>query len=625
MKKWAYAIYMMVVAICFLALTLFLGTKLDIEKEKAIAVNGILDLRSYDFNKPVSLKGEWLFYPNQLYEPSRMGSIETKPVAITVPSPWNKAFQSQGYGYGTYQLNIQLDDVHTVLGIKTQVIRSAAKLYVNGVLIHEDGKVGKTPATHVMNNVPATHYFEPKDNQIEILLQVSNFNRDIGGITQDIILGTHDQIQNYNMISYGIDFTGVLLLIGFGLYQLSFYFTLQKEIGFLYSGMLPIFSGLTTLFRNQKVGALLFHFENMELFYRLQLMTSMIAIFFLSLLIYEIGRSRFQKVIVRFYFVVSLAYSLFACFVPYSIHSKYEILYWIAVIITNSVLILSAVRDMIQTRWMFHERQIVVSLTVGIVLSIIGQVDSVLYYFALRDNMLLNYLCNLAFIAILTTFYRQKYQLSELRIAKSEQNLLKTEIAFLQAQIEPHFVFNALNTVISFCYTDPAKAAVLLRDLSKYLRFTFDQERFHKKVTLERELEATKVYLNIEKARFDERFTVDIKMDDSLKSLEVPFLILQPLVENAIKHGILKREAAGRVAIHIVSLGAQVMISVQDDGVGMTVDPSFESYGVGLKNIKRRMEMIPGANMHIDSYLGAGTNVQLYIPISAVDLNGIKV
>lgn len=615
MKKWAYYIYLLILGICFFALSVFLSIKLETEKEAYKAVNGVIDLRSWHFEKPVSLSGEWLFYPDKLYHPSEFLTEELEGEPIAVPSPWNGVMQKQGYGYGTYRLKVLLNDDSYLLGLKTEVIRSAYKLYVDGELLHTDGVVGKTPEEHLMNNVPASNFFKHEGNQLEIVIQVSNFNRDIGGITQGIVLGSHDQIQFRNIISYGLDFTGVLLLIGFGLYQLSFYFTLQREMGFFYSGMLPIFSGLTTLFRNQKVGAVLFHFKDMEVFYRLQLITGIIAVCFLALLIYEIGRSRFQKTIMGFSFTLSAFYTVFAMVVPFSIHSRYETMFWFAIIVSNIALIISAVIEMMKARWMFHERQIVISLVVGISLSIVGEVDSILFYFGMRDNLLLNYLCNLVFIAILTTFYRQKYQLSELRLIKSEQDLLRTEIAFLQAQIEPHFVFNALNTVISFCYTDPQKAAGLLRDLSKYLRFTFDQERFHKKVTLERELEATNAYINIEKARFGERFTIHLTLSDDLRQVEMPFLIIQPLVENAIKHGILKREEGGNVYINIVSLGAQIMISVKDDGVGMVVDPSYQSYGVGLRNIKRRMEMIPGAHMHIDSYLEEGTDVQLYIPI----------
>lgn len=615
MKKWTYYMYLSGLLVCFFALAGFLGSKLQTEKDLVKVENGVIDLRTYQFEKPVSLSGTWMFYPDQLINPSEFLWKNQTPEYLEVPSPWNALMMNQGFGFGTYRLTVLLPEDTYHLGLKTEVIRSAYKLYVDGELIHIDGTVGSSPSSHEMRNVPASNYIKHSGGPMEIIIQVSNFDRDIGGITQGITLGTQDQIQMLSVINYGLDFTGVLLLIGFGLYQLSFYFTLQKERGFLYSGLLPIFSGLTTLFRNQKVAAILFAFEDMELFYKLQLITAAVSLNFLALLIYEIGRSKFQRQMIKFYVAISAVYSVFTLLVPYRIHSKYEILFWMIIIISNVAMIISAVKEMLKTSWMFHERQIVISLAVGISFSIMGQVDSVLFYFGLRENLLINYLSNLAFIAILTTFYRQKYQMSELRLVKSEQALLKTEVAFLQAQIEPHFVFNALNTIISFCYTEPLKAAALLRDLSKYLRFTFDHERFHKKVTLEQELEATRSYLSIEKARFGERFKVDFQVDEGLHKVEIPFLILQPLVENAIKHGISKKEDGGQVRIHIVSLGAQIMISVKDDGAGMLLDASYDSYGVGLKNIKRRLEMIPGAHMHIDSYLGAGTDVQLYLPI----------
>lgn len=615
MKKGIYYMYLSVILVCFFSLAGFLSAKLETEKDLVKVENGVIDLSTYQFEKPVSLNGEWEFYPSQLIHPSEFLWQSKEVKYLKVPSPWNDLMMNQGFGYGTYRLKVLLPEDTYLLGLKTEVIRSAYKLYVDGELVHIDGTVGTTPTAHEMRNVPASNYVKHSGGPMEIVIHVSNFDRDIGGITQKVVLGTQDQIQMLSVINYGLDFTGILLLFGFGLYQLSFYFTIKRENGFLYSGLVPIFAGLTTLFRNQKVAAILFDFNDMELFYKLQLVTAAISINFLGLLIYEIGRSKFQSQMIKFFTAISISYSIFTLLVPYRIHSKHEILFWMVVIVANVAMIVSAVREMLKNSWMFHERQIVVSVVVGISFSVLGQMDSILFYFGIRENLLINYLGNLVFIAILTTFYRQKYLMSELRLVKSEQALLQSEVAFLQAQIEPHFVFNALNTIVSFCYTEPLKAAALLRDLSKYLRFTFDHDRFHKKVTLDRELEATKAYLNIEKARFGDLFRVDFQVDEHLSKVEIPFLIIQPLVENAIKHGVSKKEEGGQVNIYIVSVGAQIMISVKDDGVGMLVDATYEHYGVGLKNIKRRMEMIPGAHMHIDSYLGLGTDVQLYLPI----------
>lgn len=616
MKK-TYLFFLSTAALGYLILAFFLTTELSVDSKTFKAEKGFLDLSQWQFEQPISLSGQWEFYPNKLLLPADFMSqnFNVEPGYLKVPGPWNSAMNEQGYGAGTYRLRIKLSPDTYMLGIKSEVIRSAHKLYVNGELLHADGSVGLSASEHQMRNIPEATYFKQKGGTLDILIQVSNFDRDLGGITQKLILGNQVQITRNQLVNYGLDFSGVLLLIIFGFYQISLYFTVKPIRGFIYSGLLPIFAGITTAFRNQKIMGTFVHTYNMEWFYRCQFITAAIAVVFMALLVYEMARTNAQKRIMQIYIGLSMIYSGYVMIMPYRFHSKYEIAYWLVIIGFNIVMVIESVRYGLRYKWLHHEKKIMVTLIIGVGFAIVGQFDAIFYYFGLRSNMVINYLSTLIFIVILTTFYKQQYQLSELRMAEAEQELLKSEIAFLQAQIEPHFVFNALNTVVSFCYVEPLKAASLLRDLSKYLRFTFDSERFHRLATIEMELEATRAYINIEKARFGDRLEVKFNYEEELLNAEVPFLLLQPLVENAIKHGVMKREKGGVVEVMIGHIGKQLYISVTDNGVGMTVDPTFESYGVGLKNIKKRIDMIQGAGIHIDSYLDKKTDVQLYLPL----------
>lgn len=616
MKK-TYLLFLSTAALCYFILAFFLTTELSIDKKTYHAEKGFLDLSQWQFEKPISLSGQWEFYPNKLLLPADFLSqkFSAESSYLKVPGPWNSAMNEQGYGVGTYRLRIKLSPDTYMLGIKSEVIRSAHKLYINGELLHTDGMVGLSASEHQMRNIPEATYFKQKGGTLDILIQASNFDRDMGGITQNLILGNQVQITKLQLVNYGLDFSGVLLLIIFGFYQIWLYFTVKPIKGFIYSGLLPIFAGITTAFRNQKIMGIFVQSYSMEWFYRCQFISAAIAVTFMALLIYEMGRTSAQKRIMQVYIGLSILYSTYVMIVPYRLHSKYEIAYWLVIIGLNIVMVIESVRYGLKYKWLHQEKKIMLTLVLGVSFAILGQFDAILYYFGMRSNMVLNYLSSLIFIFVLTTFYKQQYQLSELRIAEAEQELLKSEIAFLQAQIEPHFVFNALNTVVSFCYVEPLKAASLLRDLSKYLRFTFDSERFHRQATIEMELEATHAYINIEKARFGDRLEVKFNCEKELLNAEVPFLLLQPLVENAIKHGVMKRERGGEVEVMIGHIGKQLYISVSDNGVGMTVDPTFEAYGVGLKNIKKRIDMIQGAGIHIDSYLDKKTEVQLYLPL----------
>lgn len=200
---------------------------------------------------------------------------------------------------------------------------------------------------------------------------------------------------------------------------------------------------------------------------------------------------------------------------------------------------------------------------------------------------------------------------------------IRNELAFHQAQIKPHFLYNALSSVISFCYSDGEKAAYLLSRLSEYLRFILDMDRHELFVPLHRELELIEAYVDIEKARFGERFDFVCEVDDHLRHLMIPSLCIQPFVENAIRHGMFDKEEQGTVALTIREGERYVQVTVQDDGVGIPDDLLYlllsggdkSVGGIGIYNIRRRLGSIPGAALNMDSEIGRGTKVTLYLPL----------
>ncbi|WP_175562178.1 ABC transporter substrate binding protein [Clostridium magnum] len=156
-----------------------------------------------------------------------------------------------------------------------------------------------------------------------------------------------------------------------------------------------------------------------------------------------------------------------------------------------------------------------------------------------------------------------------IQMKKSVQKALKNEMAFLQSQIKPHFLYNAISTIMSFCYTDGARAGELLAYLSQYLQKSFNIDNTATTVSLENELELTKAYTEIQKARFGERLTVEYDIDDSLMEQRILPLIIQPLVENSIQHGLMKRKNGGIVKITVKKEIGGIRISVEDNGIGI--------------------------------------------------------
>jgi two-component system sensor histidine kinase LytS len=219
-------------------------------------------------------------------------------------------------------------------------------------------------------------------------------------------------------------------------------------------------------------------------------------------------------------------------------------------------------------------------------------------------------------------------QLELAEIDNSKKLLKDAEIKALQAQINPHFLFNAINTIISHIRTSPVAASELLVKLADFFRRNINPGA--ESVTLEKELEHCDAYIGIEKARFEDRVKVTCEIEEGAMDCKLPPLILQPLVENALKHGILPRESGGEVIIAARRDNGSVVVSVKDNGLGMEEEhvrmlfteslktPDSKGRGIGLKNVNARLVALYGkdSGLSVESRRGLGTTVRFIIPLS---------
>lgn len=206
-----------------------------------------------------------------------------------------------------------------------------------------------------------------------------------------------------------------------------------------------------------------------------------------------------------------------------------------------------------------------------------------------------------------------------LELRRSVQSSIRTEMAFLQAQIKPHFLYNALNTIIATCPTDPDQAVNLLLELSQYLRSSFDFQNREQLTPLQRELELVKSYLHLEKARFDDRLQIQFEVDESLQVL-IPPLSIQPIVENAVRHGVMKRAEGGTIQVKVQSEENGFTVLVEDDGIGIPqhkldsmLSDHKKSGSVGLMNIHKRLLTLYGKGLVIESEWKRGTRVSFSV------------
>lgn len=212
-----------------------------------------------------------------------------------------------------------------------------------------------------------------------------------------------------------------------------------------------------------------------------------------------------------------------------------------------------------------------------------------------------------------------------LTLKKTVRDVLAAEMAFLQSQIKPHFLFNTLNSILSLCYTDSAKAAQLISHLGRYLKKCFDIPGMQMFVRLRDELQLVQAYVEIEKARFEDRLAVEYEIDPQALAGTILPLTIQPLVENAIRHGIMRKEEGGVVKLNVKKLDDSIRVEVWDNGVGIAADKLMdftsgdseekvkEASGVGLINIHRRLVRFYGTGLQVSSAEGEGTRVSFRI------------
>ena len=199
---------------------------------------------------------------------------------------------------------------------------------------------------------------------------------------------------------------------------------------------------------------------------------------------------------------------------------------------------------------------------------------------------------------------------------------IESELAFLRMQIKPHFLYNSLSIISSLITREPEKAKSLLLDFSDYLRGSFRFDSKDGLVYLSEELKLVELYLSLVKARYKDKFKIVFNIDNTIK-VKIPMLIIQPLVENAVGHGIFDRQEGGIVEIMVKSQQEYVIISVSDNGQGIAqqkIDSILKSednkLGVGMANINKRLIARYGQGLIVASSPGKGTTVEIKIPLT---------
>jgi two-component system LytT family sensor kinase len=215
--------------------------------------------------------------------------------------------------------------------------------------------------------------------------------------------------------------------------------------------------------------------------------------------------------------------------------------------------------------------------------------------------------------------YYSKLRMQERHAADLETNLVKAELQLLKTQLQPHFLFNTLHSVAALVRKDPQAAEKMICSLGDLLRLTLAAEDTPK-VPLRRELDFLRMYLDIQKVRFRDRLVTEINIEPQAMDTIVPYLLLQPLVENAIKHGVARRPGKGKVEVEIRKDTDMLSISVVNDKGSAQPVPAHERFGIGLENIRCRMRILYDSRGELvcRELPGERFQVEVRIPIEGI-------
>lgn len=394
---------------------------------------------------------------------------------------------------------------------------------------------------------------------------------------------------------------------------LCFFITKARDFGlsgFLYLGLFTIALSATIIVDNN---LLQYYVENQYLYYAIGMLSKLLLPFMLIGFIYSESEAKFFKdflnnVLLLYVFLnigmlLNFTHSKLAM-------ERFLILYEKLTIVTFFVLMVMVLIEIVQ----LENMQLVITflamsfLGFSIVVEIVGYYQYVTDYYNMGIFLgagLLSYL--LIKVSALIYILIRKLEEAE----KIKQQLNETRIRVMLSQIKPHFIYNTLNTIEALIDIDPDKASDMIISFSKYLRSHIDTIGQENLIPFNDEIKNIKAYTDIECVRFPK---INIVFDIKSKDFEVPILSIQPLVENAIKHGVSKKTEGGTVTIKSYDIDEFHIIEVKDNGIGFDLNSIQESTHVGIKNIKFRLNKLINADISYSSNIGIGTEIKILIP-----------
>ena len=578
-------------------------------------INGKGNFTNAKSNCTIYLTGEWEYYKNvHIISDNEKSAPTIAEIPTPIVEPITSLSKADGF-IASYKITITNLRYENAL-IYVPNFAGTYTVFINGSPVTQSGTyVDQKPYAN-LDLISGSVNFQP-EKTYEIVIEVTcNM---MPSLYMTPVISDVNYTMTFSKVAqtFRSFITGIILFCGLFIFSYS-----AKKSFIISSKWLPVLCAcvaIRMMISTEGYSVFSFLFPNLDY----ESMTPIICVStfiikLVALLFYsETLDLKINKNVIVVFCFVFLSLSLVAGILPYIIFSPYYYIIIQAATIPLDIIILSNICNCVMRKLPYAKLYLVgyVTLSVGILVD------------CFYTNGMINFMssqfmpiCFTIFIITFVVIYFEKISKvfnTALKTAEIEKELEIANTSLMISQIQPHFLYNALNTIKYLIKRDPKSAEKAVISFSRYLRGNMDSITQKAPIPFTDELEHTKHYCDIELLRFGDK--LNIIYDTPVTSFSIPALSVQPIVENAIKHGVTKKAEGGTVTVTTSENEHNYIIKIQDDGVGFDVQnpdlrPSEAHAHIGVTNVRERLENMVNAKFHIESEIDKGTTVTISIP-----------
>lgn len=561
------------------------------ERHVPTAMKGVIDLRTWDFNRdgPADLSGEWGFFWKKLVREGELANAMMPDAWIQVPGIWNGRVENgrrvRGDGFATYLLRVLLPAGCGATGIRDLALElhdmgTAYALFINGVESGRGGTVGTSAASAVPGFHPAIIGCGPVRDDLQVALHISNFHHRKGGAWEKVVLGPAEILRGMREKRLARDFILFGAIMIMGLYHLVLFGMRKTDRSFLFFGLFCLLISARILVTGEYYIVSLFPGLAWRWIICAEYITFYAGVPAFFLFLGSLFPEEFSRRALIATTAVGVCFCVFVAAAPARLYTHslqcFQALSVGICLYGLAVLSRAGLRD----------RDGALPFIAGFIILFAAVINDFLHNNMIIQSVYAVPIGLFLFIFSQSFFLSRRYARTMMAVERLTWEHDEAKYTLLQKRMGPHFLFNALNTVHALIRRDPERADRAVIMLADNYRFLIDHSLLPL-VPFDTEWRFVENYLEIERLRFGDSVSAVMDRRGDFTSVLIPPVTIQPLVENALKHGMKCRDGRGAVTITAESQGGLISITVRDNGPGLS--PPCDVVSRSLGNIRGRL------------------------------------